>query len=189
MTDTNELHTFGTDDAVAFLNGTAPDAIGRTVHDYMQFSTEKWEECHNHIQWAFPSHIPSNFNPNAPVVDMRKLCEGLTDTGLSNLMELVARYLGTIGFVFNGDKWVIDPQSDRLTVWLTPRNHNFQRITRLLNLLFWVDKEEANDVLKEVFQITEGKHYSIKYEGDIVSITVVNADTLRYWFKAANGLL
>lgn len=189
MTDANELHTFGTDDAVAFLNGTGTDAIGRTVYDYRNFSTEKWEDCHNHIQWAFPSHIPSDFNPNAPIVNMEDLYNGLSGTGLFNVKELATQYLGTIGFVFNDDKWVIDPESDRLAVWLTPRNHNFQRITRLLNLLFWVDKDMADDVLKAVFQITEGKLYSIKYEGDIVAIPVVNADTLRYWFKAANGLL
>ena len=84
----NTQPKYGTAEAVAFLNGTAPDAIGRTIEDYLAFDMDKWEECHNHVQWAFPNNEASMFNPNAPVVDMQDFANQLTWEGRDNVLKL-----------------------------------------------------------------------------------------------------
>lgn len=115
--------------AIGFLTGIVTDQHGRDVHEYMGFSPEKWEECHDHIQWAFPSNIPSAFNMNAPVVDFDDMNDALAklepqdrDFFFWNVETLLDMYVNSIrnrsSEVF-GQAW----------------DHNFQRITRIINFI------------------------------------------------------
>lgn len=181
--------------ALAFLSGAASDDQGRMVSDYLAFSPEKWEECHNHIQWAFPSSIPSEFNPGAPVIDYkamvgalydsseRELRDGPAETVMNNLVALTHRYLESIGIT-------IDAQSGQCVVdvnhaiWQGP-DHNHRRLTRLI--LLW---ENLDDILWNVYKDFDSSWRGITnqlltlVEDKIADPYWSNVST--FWFKAHN---
>lgn len=171
-------------DALLFLQGEMTDAKGRMIDDYLNFSADKWEECHDHIQWAFPSNISSAFNPNAPIVgDMVKFGQKVyNDTqALSNLTKLTFEYLRSIGFVGNtlaesDTKFVFDWDSPLGKNLITYNNHNYRRISRLLNCWAYVNQSVALILLGYFLEI---------YETTLHNHTIITQTTLLYWTKAA----
>lgn len=188
--------TYGTDDAMDFICGLGKDHISRTVEDYLQFDKHDWEECHNHVQWAFPSHIVSAFNPYAPVVDMEYYSEVFSNpTALYNTHQLILNYLESLGiypkYSVNGMKptrlyitdhfeWVPDFTED-FAHWVSFGNHNYLRLTRLLNLMYHSRGAFApfnpNHLLICLAKIVKSKP------------TAFTADTMAWWVLAANGKL
>lgn len=137
--------------AVAFLAGTSPDAAGRYVAEYLSFPPEKWEECHNHIQWAFPSNIPSDFNPDAPVIDWNEFIRILGYNGrdplpsqasyqvFENIRNLMMDYFHSIAIVPNGSEAEIVTNYPERLSWLMNKNdHNHRRITRVMMLWHYI---------------------------------------------------
>lgn len=189
---------YGTEDAIAFLNGTGTDAKGRTVEEYLAFTNEKWEECHDHIQWAFPSHIPSNFNPNAPIVDMEEFAELIADDedASGNVWQLMEAYLTSLGFSQVRGQWYAPSPED--AYWLTPHNHNYQRISRMLNLMHYILPAEEYEFTSDVFglflslaQAVAGKK-NTEYRSDnwgYVTAPIITVETVVYWSKAYIGHL
>ena len=184
--------TYDTTNAINFLNGVGTDANGRTVEDYTKFGMDRWEECHDHIQWAFPSHIASDFNPNAPVVDMHELIYGLDHNGKHNVMELYVKYLRSIGIqrTWGG---ILSLESLE-NFWLTPHNHNFRRLTRVLNFLSYYNPDYAVELVHLLCNIVE----TMESNKPVLTVGMVNywgspncidAKTVVYWVKAALGEL
>lgn len=185
---------FGTEDAIAFLEGSGWDGAGRTIEDYFKFDSDKWEECHNHVQWAFPSNIPSDFNGEAPVVDMHQFRENITADALVNMLGLVGDYLTSLGFKQDDNgEYRFDASSPRTAIWITPGNHNYRRISRLLNVLSNVAPDLAIHLLREFVKAYEygynkwETHYM--HDSKAVSTPCMNHATLLFWTKAATGTL
>lgn len=187
--NTPVLRKFNTDDALAFIEGRGVDAAGRTIEDYFTFDDDKWEECHNHVQWAFPSHIMSNFNPEAPVVDMEDFSNRLSVNGFANIKRLVGNYLTSLGWFYDNGGWHPDLTHERATLWLTPNNHNYQRISRLLNLLSWIDPELSIHLLNEFLNVAREVSKWIVVDKFNFRVPVINTTTVVYWSKAAIGKL
>lgn len=187
---TPTLKDYGTADAVAFLDGTGKDAAGRTVEDYLKFDADKWEECHNHIQWAFPSHIKSKFNPDAPVVDMDEFYKTISVQGLYNIGLLTYNYLTSLGFTQDeSGKWHADLKHERVNVWISPCNHNYQRFSRLLNLLSLIEPDTAIQLLDELLTVASTiKDWTVRDHFNQL-IPVITVETVVYWSKAAIGTL
>lgn len=186
-TPLNTEPKYGTAEAVAFLNGTAPDAIGRTIEDYLAFDADKWEECHNHVQWAFPNNERSMFNPDAPVVDMKEFAEQLSYNGTLNVHKLANNYLESLGIVcvVNTNGFAIDYNSDRLAIWLSfPRDHNFLRLTRLLHVWSYIDPDRALALLGTLADVAKVANARAALAG---KPNIVEADTMVFWINAALG--
>lgn len=183
------LRTFGTDDALAFVEGRGVDAAGRTIEDYFKFDADKWEECHNHVQWAFPSHIMSRFNMEAPVVDMEDFSNRLSAQGHVNIKQLMGNYLTSLGWFEDKGGWHADLKHERAELWLTPYNHNYQRISRLLNLLSWIDSNLAIELLNEFLTVAQEASKWVMEDHFKLPMAVINAETVVYWSKAAIGKL
>lgn len=181
---------YGTDHALAFLEGRGEDGAGRTIDEYFTFDNDKWEECHNHVQWAFPSHIESRFNLNAPVVDMADFSMRLSAVGYTNVMTLVANYLTSLGFTHDAAGWHVyaGSGSDCELYWVTPHNHNYQRISRLLNLLSWLDPEMAANLLNEFLNVAMVASKWNHFDGKAM-MPFITVETVIYWSKAAIGTL
>jgi hypothetical protein len=137
------MSIYGTPEAIAFITGKGTDDKGRTVNDYLQFDTDKWEECHDHIQWAFPSNVKSAFNPNAPVIDFNFLKERMAEYELrqvftSNISALTWKYLYSLGIEWHngGEPLRLMFEHPERLAWLRHKgDHNHRRITRLFILL------------------------------------------------------
>lgn len=183
------LRTFGTDDALAFVEGRGMDAAGRTIEDYFKFDADKWEECHNHVQWAFPSHIMSRFNLEAPVVDMDDFASRLSAQGHVNIKQLMGNYLNSLGWFEDKGGWHADLKHERAERWLSPYNHNYQRISRLLNLLSWIDANLAIELLNEFLTVAQEASKWVMEDHFKRPMAVINTETVVYWSKAAIGKL
>lgn len=125
---------------IPFFLGQSPDDSGRMLADILAWDDGRLEYTHNYIQWLFPLAVPSPVNPDAPTVD------GATVAAFAGRAELRAalaaafeRMAAFYGYeVRPGPPPTVAPAAnfaDRAANWLTPRNHNMLRITRILTSL------------------------------------------------------
>lgn len=119
-------------DIVNFYNGLIKDPAGRYLIDMQCFSKQNLEEVHDYIQWMFPNKEPSRFNPNAPL---------LTDDDIEvfrrspNLLQKVSYSLDVMMIFYKIYPGLEYRKPGEIPAWVTPNNHNFMRITRILNCL------------------------------------------------------
>ena len=103
---------------IAFLCGIAnPD--GLTVKQVLAMTDDELEAKHDWVQWAFPTWLPSRYNPDAPVILPSEVHGGL-QVEKANLKLMTSRYY------------------DFLTAtrhWRHPNDHNHLRISRLIQSL------------------------------------------------------
>lgn len=195
------MRTYGaprlnTQRAIDFINGNATDHVGRTVSTYVEFDADKWEECHDHIQWAFPSNIPSNFNPYAPVVDLEEFKAGLNESGWEHIRIFTIIYMDSLGIdVQRGNAY---NDNELIRSWSITGNHNHRRITRLLNLWHVLDSEVAHRIL---YEFISNSIYAAAPKSDIVVghdpaetvwLTIhklIGEVTVAFWMDAADGIL
>jgi Opioid growth factor receptor (OGFr) conserved region len=123
---------------IAFYSGDGTDNRGRTLAEIWAWDDEQLEYVHDYIQWLFPLAEASMFNFSAPILtaDDIKQFRGKPDLRC-NLRKSFQRMLSFYGFVLDetGAGAVISPgpQFSRHAMnWLTPNNHNFLRLTRIM---------------------------------------------------------
>jgi hypothetical protein len=97
---------------------------------------------HNYIQWLFPLKKASAAVPGSPIISQKELDEFKQDP---NLQKQVLRSFGrmlqfygfTIGKGDSGKPTVIkaDDFDERKKDWLAEKNHNYKRISRILESL------------------------------------------------------
>ena len=100
------------------------EQIGFTFSDVMQLDREQLESCHSYIQWLFPLREPSAFNPDAPLV---------TQTTIDQYAEKYSIIAPKIDRAF----WLMHQFyfDDKQYSWITPNDHNYLRITRIIKSL------------------------------------------------------
>lgn len=182
--------------ALAFLSGSSPDREGRYVTEYLTFTPERWEECHNHIQWAFPSSVPSMFNPNAPIIDFNEFLRhtyvdgfpvsGHTEDVYIAIGELMARYMDSIGIGLTnaGSVFIMKESHPERLAWIdNPRDHNHRRLTRLFML--WRHLQVPLEAFNHNLYV---KHFESLYYYISTLMRTVWGDemeeTLQYWDRA-----
>lgn len=139
------------------------------------------ETKHDYIQWLFPNSIPSRFNPNAPVINQKDV-RIFTKQEPERMNELRQRLLHSFHLMLPFYGLEVSDQgiqkacnfSKRALVWLTPDNHNFLRLTRILSSLelFGLPKERESlfQILREIKE-TDGKN-------------IVSERTFAHWSQA-----
>lgn len=117
------------------------DNKGRKLSDIWLFRDSELEKSHDYIQWLFPLPEPSKAVPNAPILSLDELEAFRTDD------VLAGRVLTSFEIMlsFYGLKLVLDPDhieickndefEEKSNNWLTPRNHNYLRLTRIMRSL------------------------------------------------------
>lgn len=119
-----------------YLNVPTPD--GFSLENVWNFSTKELENRHNYIQYLFPTY-EKGVNPRAPILTKQEV---LT---IKNSPELKVRILNSFMIMLNfygleydskAKRIVTSPRFDeRAKEWMTPNNHNYRRITRILTSL------------------------------------------------------
>ena len=104
------------------LNDT--DHQGRLLKDMWTWDNYAFERTHDYIQWMFPTIQPSEYNLDAPLVDEDTI---KAFRGSSELQS----YLTTSSFIFERFLDLDNPKAH----WLTHKNHNFLRISRIIDSL------------------------------------------------------
>ncbi len=154
-----------------FYRGEKPDAAGRMIDQIWAFDNEQLEAVHNFIQWLFPLPEPSNFNLDAPLLDEE------TISTFRQSRELQDRLLRSLDVILNflelkieGNKVI--RRGDQLH-WLTWKNHNFRRLTRIMRCLTLLGlrpfAEALRDCLTDIY---------------VDNPTLIDEDTMKYWKEA-----
>jgi hypothetical protein len=146
---------------INFYLGKGRDARGRTLEEIRGFSRDDLENVHDYIQWLFPLTERSAFNPDAPLLDAETIDRFRTDPMLRREVE---RSLDTILAFYFGE---------REHPWLTPYNHNFLRLTRILKSLTLLGLGDRAKMLLTQLEEIYRAHPAL-----------IGVTTLQYWRRA-----
>ena len=129
-----------------FYRGQSTDSEGRTIQQIWDFDLTKKEIEHGYIQWLFPTTAPSDYYKDAPLLTKEDILAFKNDPIVrKNLKKSFEVMLNFYGFEFREDLGQIQRASsfhERKKIWLTPDNHNYKRITRILDCLHTLGFEE-----------------------------------------------
>lgn len=145
-----------------FFQGKGKDNRGRTIDDMLEMSDLELERSHDVIQWLFPLKEKSAHNPAAPLLDDETIKEILeSEMGYPYLYMAFQRI-----WKFLIQDGVVKP------TWITRRNHNFLRITRIIKCyrLF------GEPVAKNFYDLAMG--YYAKFPD------VIGEETVKFWNEA-----
>lgn len=125
-------------DFVSFFEGTGTDDKGRYIYEIKNYSDEYLEKSHDIIQRIFPLKERSRAQPDSPVITEDQINNiKKSKEAMLNFIDVIHRMMwfygfstkmidGKIHFVYSHE-W--DEKKKKL---LTPRNHNYLRITRIM---------------------------------------------------------
>lgn len=126
------------------------DDQGRTLEDYWEIDFNALERKHDFIQWMFPSCVRSRFNPEAPILDEETWETFRGDEAMkANLRKSRDHMLRFYGFTFPDGMEILTQTPDgmeRWGNWISPGNHNFMRVTRILPSCYTLGLEEEAKV-------------------------------------------
>ncbi len=127
---------------VQFFRGTGTDHAGRRLLDILSWPDTRLEAEHDYIQWLFPLLARSQYNPDAPCLSNADIATFQNDPVCrENLLRALRRILSFYGLTCDDsdpDDVYIDHSlifDLRRRVWLSPGNHNYLRLTRILTSL------------------------------------------------------
>ena len=167
---------------IGFYRGTEPNHRGLYLREIQRWSDEWLEAIHDYIQWLFPLPEPSAFNANAPVLSSQVIQNFRTSTELqANLRVSFLRMMRFYGLEAHLGERITVSRSLNFAVaaagWLSPRNHNHLRITRILRCLTLLGLEAE---AKAFFQCLAG----IYEEEQNKTTPAISDETMMYWRKA-----
>ena len=164
---------------IGFYSGDEPDHRGRYLHEIQQWADDQLEAVHDFIQWLFPLPEPSGFSAAAPILTRESIQDFRTRPDLQQKLRVsFFRMMNFYGLEARlGEQSTIIRSSTFATKaagWLSPGNHNYLRITRILRCLRILGLEaEAKaffDCLSEIYEDERNK-----------PIPAISSETIRYW--------
>ena len=151
-----------TDRLIDFYCGAGTDLRGRTFGDILRFEDAQLERVHDWIQWLFPTVTASRFNPDAPTLDpagiLRLRSDPVAQQRVHAALVRVLRFYGLELDDSDPDDPEIVPVKGfdaRARSWLTTGNHNYHRLTRILESLCLLDQRACAQAL---FQCLDRLH-------------------------------
>jgi hypothetical protein len=138
---------YGESQLILFYRGLQQDAGGRMISEIWRMSEEELENNHDFIQWLFPLAQKSQFNPSAPVLTQRDIAVFSADKDLQARIgrsyDLMLCFFGFTRQRMDGHFEVVPSAQHkaRISKWLIPHNHNYLRISRILNFLMMINMQ------------------------------------------------
>ena len=168
---------------LSFYDGGA-DHRGRTLERILAESDAWLESTHDYIQWVFPLPERSAYNASAPVLTRSDIAAFHAAPELrARLLRAFGRLLDFYGFAMASDqpdRCTITPgphHAQRTAHWITPHDHNFLRISRILRCLHLLGCPQAASAFLGVLEELA--------RGDVGR--TIGAVTLAFWRTAASG--
>lgn len=146
---------------VQFLAGYGKDHKGRTLPEIRISPDWKLEREHDFIQWMFPSDIESAFFDKAPIltnddiifIQMSPTIQEQTQLSLLRMVEFY----------------------EANDYWITQKNHNFLRLTRILRFLWLAGRKHDYVCLQKILDDVFTEHFEI-----------IGEETFYFWKNANN---
>lgn len=133
---------------IKFYENRCNDNYGRSLVEMQNYNYDQLENIHDYIQWMFPSSIRSGVNANAPILTQNDVNYIKKSDKMKQNMKLsLIIFTDFLGLAkdYTENKYII--KNNRIELWLTPGNHNFLRISRVLRSLILFDlKDEAQQL-------------------------------------------
>lgn len=155
------------------------DVFGRSLEDILKYDLIQLESIHHYIQWLFPIPYRSQFVISSPVLGEKEITAfNNSAKAKRNLERAFMLMLAFYGLELTNDGSIIINTltfQERKKVWLTRRNHNYLRLTRImisLNLLGL--GKQAIEFQKALLAI--GNQY----------LETVGQNTIDFWASAFN---
>jgi hypothetical protein len=170
-----------TDRILAFYRREGTDDRGRTLDEIRSFDLGHLESVHDYIQWLFSLEARSGANPGAPTLTPATIAAFRADSALRSELETsfkaMLRFYG-LSLTGNAESLRIDQSPDfleRSEVWLSPGNHNYLRLTRILTSLRVLGlPDHATALLSQLELIARTNR------------DVVGEETLTFWRRAGH---
>jgi hypothetical protein len=161
---------------VEFYSGRKKDIQGRSIEDVWAYSDRQLEAVHNYIQWLFP--LWTLGVAPAPLLDEETIAAFRAGPELrERLLRSFDMMLAFYGLRREGTEVVRGEEFPRKARnWLTPHNHNFLRITRILTCLRALGLETWSQAF---FRCLEGIY------GEWPN--VIGAESMHYWREAVGS--
>ena len=171
---------------VEFYRLTGRDHRDRSLREIQDFDFYELELNHDYIQWLFPLPEPSGANPAAPLLSPADIAAFQADSTLraelARSFEAMLSFFGLEMVPARGKRHPrivkADHFEDRSGVWLSPGNHNFLRITRILRSLTLLGCE----VHAAAFLACLEEIYAENAQ-------LIGPTTMQYWRRAVAGAL
>jgi hypothetical protein len=158
---------------INFLTG-GKNIEGKTLEDYLSFTEEEMEGCHNHIQWMFPLKSPSSFNPNAPLLTDEDIGDFYNNEYLKNqIRRSFYKWLWFCGLQYDGNEILI-VNYKRVYEIFGKFNHNYLRVTRVLLCLYTLGLRNECDLFYDALN------------HPIIS-KLANLESKVFWYEAYHG--
>jgi len=146
---------------VQFLANAGKDHKGRRLCELRIMPDWKLEREHDVIQWMFPSDIRSEYFADAPVltdddITFIKMSPTIQEQTHMSLMRMVDFYA-------------------KNDYWITQKNHNFLRLTRILRFLWLAGKKHEYVVLSKILDSVYTEYFD-----------VIGEETFYFWKNANN---
>jgi len=164
-----------------FLRGTGRDDRGRRLSDIWALDDAQLESSHDFIQWIFPLDAPSAAVPGSPVLAPAEIEEIRRDPALrAGMRRSLDRMLAFYGLSWDAERAAIGLSpffAQRAGTWISPGNHNFLRISRILrSLVLAGDRDAARALLRCLEGLCAGPHGR-----------TIGATSRGFWRRAAEG--
>lgn len=166
-----------------FYRGNIDNNQGMNLQDMLEMGNTQLERSHNIIQWMFPLNEPSAHNINAPILT-KSLIDEIRDSHWSsiyrsNFTQVWARYMFFLRSspsdwgMFTKDTWEKQIPYEFQPQWVTPRNHNYLRITRVIKSSLLFDRPE---LAQKMYQYACQKYQEYP--------TIIGYQTKQFWDNA-----
>jgi hypothetical protein len=164
-----------------FYAGVAPDHRGRSLAQLQSQSLSALESNHDYIQWLFPLPERSSASAHAPILtpaDIQAFEQSPVLRG--SLLQSFSTMLKFYGFDLSEavERLQVRRGRDfaaRSAVWLTPFNHNYLRLTRILHSLKLLACADHADALFACLQDVYRDHAD-----------AIGEETFEYWKRAVS---
>lgn len=125
-------------DIIGFYKGTATNQKGTSFENIHAMTDNELEEDHFYIQWIFPLPEASKAVPEAPILRQEDINRFRESYELkSNMLKMALKMFDFYGLKVGegeskGKIVKADDFDEKAQNWLTPRNHNFLRLSRII---------------------------------------------------------
>jgi len=128
-------------DIIGFYKGTITNQKGTGIEDVYAMTYDELEKDHYYIQWIFPLPEKSRAVPDSPILRQSDINEFRNSYELKGkMLKITLKMLDFYGLKIGegelkGKIVKADNFEKRSKEWLTPYNHNFLRLSRIIRSL------------------------------------------------------
>jgi hypothetical protein len=141
---------------INFFKNKITNENGLKLKDILNYNDKELEDKHNFIQYIFPLKSLSKYNPNAPIIDDEFIKAAKSDKKIrENIVRVYKRMMSFYGFDLKTRPLRLVDRNEKKH-WLKKNDHNYLRLSRIINFLFLVRMEILGYILfKELSKLRE----------------------------------